>query len=246
MIGRLARTWLRLLLVQASWNYDRMQGVGVAYATEPLLENLPGGVGGERYATAMRRATRYFNAHPYLTGLAVGAVARAEHDGLSEKEIARLQRALVSPLGSLGDRLIWAGLLPAAVGLALLLGATTSPVVGVVAFLVLYNGVHVVVRGWALAVGWRDSTKVAAAIKARGIRLSLRLAGPVAGVSLGLALPVVAEWLVRDLTGGAHLAVVAVAAGGIVLARWVAPALGGLRFGLVIVALTLVVGWLWP
>lgn len=245
MIGRLARTWLRLLLVQASWNYDRMQGVGVAYATEPLIEDLPGGVRGERYAAAMRHATRYFNAHPYLTGLAVGAVARAEHDGLEEAQIAGLQRALVSPLGSLGDKLIWAGLLPAAVGMALLLAATVSPVVGVVAFLVVYNAVHVLMRGWGLLVGWRDSTKVARAMNARSVRGSLRLAGPVAGLSLGLALPIVGAWLAQGFTGGAQVAAVAVAAAAVVLGRWVAPSLGGLRFGLLLVALTLAVGWVW-
>ncbi|MFQ6045068.1 MAG: PTS system mannose/fructose/sorbose family transporter subunit IID [Gemmatimonadales bacterium] len=242
MIGRLARAWLRLLTVQASFNYDRMQGVGVAYASEPLLENLPGGTTGERYAAAMRHATRYFNAHPYLTGLAVGAVARAEHDGLSDAAIAGLQRALVSPLGSLGDRLIWAGLLPAAVGLALVLAAATSPLVGVLVFLVVYNAVHVAVRGWALAIGWRDSTKVARAINSPGVRASLRVAGPLAGLALGLALPLTAEWSAYDLTGRSQLAVAVVAAVAVVLGRWLWPSLGGLRFGLLLVALTLIGG----
>ncbi|MBI3081867.1 MAG: PTS system mannose/fructose/sorbose family transporter subunit IID, partial [Gemmatimonadetes bacterium] len=38
--GMLA-TWARTLIVQASWNYDRMVGIGVAYAMEPLLRDLP-------------------------------------------------------------------------------------------------------------------------------------------------------------------------------------------------------------
>lgn len=249
MIGRLARTWLRLLTVQASFNYDRMQGVGVAYASEPLLQNLPGGTAGERYRAAMSRAAKYFNAHPYLTGLAVGAVARAEHDGLNEQKIAALKRALVSPLGSMGDRLIWGGLLPAAVGIALVLAVTLSPLVGVAVFLVTYNTVHVVVRGWALAIGWRDSTGVARAIDSRGVKAGLRVAGPLAGLSLGLALPLTAEWLANDLTGSSLLGVAVVAAVAVVMGRWFWPSLGGLRFALLLVVLTLiggVGGAVWP
>ena len=34
------RAWLRLLAVQGTWNYERMLGVGMGYAAEPLLEDL--------------------------------------------------------------------------------------------------------------------------------------------------------------------------------------------------------------
>ena len=29
--------WLRLLAVQGTWNYERMLGVGMGYAADPLL-----------------------------------------------------------------------------------------------------------------------------------------------------------------------------------------------------------------
>ena len=34
------RALLRLLAVQGTWNYERMLGVGMGYAAEPLLEDL--------------------------------------------------------------------------------------------------------------------------------------------------------------------------------------------------------------
>ena len=39
----LAAAFLRLFTVQASWNYDRMVGVGMGVAEEPLLRSLRNG-----------------------------------------------------------------------------------------------------------------------------------------------------------------------------------------------------------
>lgn len=245
MMWRLAWSWIRLLMVQASWNYDRMQGIGIAFAMDPLLGALPGGRGGERYRDALRRAAEYFNAHPYLTALAVGALARVEHQGLPGEQIERLRKALVGPLGSTGDALIWAGALPAAVGLGLVVAVTATPTAGVLAFLLSYNVVHVALRTWALAAGWRHGREVARAFHGPRLQWARRLAGPVAGLSAGVALPLVTYWLVHDLTGPAQLGVAAVAGMGIALGRWVLPALGGLRYGLLLAALALGAGWLW-
>ena len=111
---KLVRTLLRLFTVQGSWNYERMQGIGVGVAEEPLLRDLraEGGSDGVAYRTAVARGAHFFNAHPYLCGLAVGAAARAEHDGVPPEQVERLRTALCGPLGSLGDRLVWAGWLP--------------------------------------------------------------------------------------------------------------------------------------
>jgi len=49
----------------------------------------------------------------------VGAAARAELDGESPERIDRMRTALCGPLGATGDRLIWAGWLPACVGVGL-------------------------------------------------------------------------------------------------------------------------------
>ena len=115
----LGRTLLRLFTVQGSWNYERMQGVGVGVAEEPLLRDLAVSRSAAAYRAAVARAAHFFNAHPYLCGMAVGAAARAEHDGTPPDQVERLRTALCGPLGSLGDRLVWAGWLPLNSGLAL-------------------------------------------------------------------------------------------------------------------------------
>ena len=230
------RAGLRLLTVQACFNHERMIGVGVGYATEPLLRALPGGVAGDRYRAAMGRATRYFNAHPYLVGLATGALARAEHDEVPGPQVERLRTALVSPLGAVGDRLVWAGTLPAASAIGLALSTDARAGLGAVAMLGLYNVPHLALRVWGLLAGWRHGTRVGRALANPVLHAALRVVGPAAAVAIGFAIPLVAVHLV----GGFDLAVWAGTAAGIMVAvgvlRWLTPTLGALRLGLLAAA----------
>jgi mannose/fructose/N-acetylgalactosamine-specific phosphotransferase system component IID len=238
----LVSAWFRTLLVQVAWNYDLMIGVGTAHASEPLLRDLPP----ERYQAAMRRSARFFNAHPYMVGVAIGAVARVEHDGLPDDAINRIRHALVGPLGSVGDKLVWAGVLPAAVGIGLIATAlTVSPVVGTTAFLVVYNVAHLWIRTWGLRSGWKNGKQVARALTAVGIQRGLRIMGPAAALLVGLSLPMIGQWLTTDMSGRAHLSIGVVAVLAIALSGWLAPRYGGLRFGLTAAAFALVAGWVW-
>lgn len=238
------RAGLRLLTVQACFNHERMIGVGVGYATEPLLRALPGGVAGDRYRAAMGRATQYFNAHPYMVGLAAGALARAEHDEVPGPQVERLRTALVSPLGALGDRLVWAGMLPAASAVGLALSTDARAGLGAVAMLGLYNVPHLVLRVWGLVAGWRHGTRVGRALANPVLHAALRVVGPAAALAIGFAMPLVAAHLV----GGFDLALWVGAATGIALAagvlRWLAPTLGAVRLGL-LVAVVVVLGSAW-
>lgn len=238
----LVLTWVRTLVVQGSWNYDRMVGVGVAYAMEPLLRDLPE----ERYHGALRRVAGFFNAHPYLTGLAAGALARAEYDGVPEAQVDRLRNALIGPLGSVGDRLIWAAWLPLCAALGLLVAASGSPLYGVVTFVVLYNVVHLALRSWGLLVGWHAGTTVAGALGGWLLKLGLRLGTRVAVFALGVALPPVAAWLMQGLSVRERAGAVGVAVLGVLTGRVILPTVSGLRLGLAFVATALIVGWLWP
>ena len=100
--------YFRMFALQGSWNYETLNGTGVGFSIEPALRLLPGGVNGEAYRAALARESRYFNAHPYLAGVAVGALTRAELDGVDATRIERFRTALAGPLGSVGDRLVWA------------------------------------------------------------------------------------------------------------------------------------------
>ena len=155
-LGTRIAIFFRLLAVQGAWNYETLVGNGIGFCLEPALRRLPGGLDGAAYRTALARESQYFNAHPYLTSVAVGALARAELDGESPERIERFRTALCGPLGALGDRLVWATFLPLCSFLALVVyGAGGSPLATVVTFLGVFNAGPLGLRLWGLQAGWR-------------------------------------------------------------------------------------------
>jgi PTS system mannose-specific IID component len=185
---------VRLFTVQASFTYERMIGIGFGFAAEPMLRGLGREGGAAPLRAAVARQSRFFNAHPYLAALAIGAAARAEMDGVPPERIERLRSALIGPLGSLGDRLIWAGWLPACAAIGLLLVACSAGAWAVVTFLVLYNVMHVWLRVWGLKEGWRAGVGVAGALASPGLQRALEAVAPLAALLVGAALPAVLAW----------------------------------------------------
>ena len=151
MKGR-TRALLRLWAVQGAWSYERMIGVGMGYASQSLLGDLES-ADPVRHREAVARSAEFFNCHPYLAGLALGASARAEHDGVPGAQIQRLRTALCSPLGALGDQLFWAGLVPILMSLALVVLALGGGGLVLVGVVLLYNVARVLVTRWALMTG---------------------------------------------------------------------------------------------
>lgn len=245
MKPKLLRAFARSLIVQASWNYDRMVGVGVAYVMEPLLKNLGGAEAELRYRRALARVAGFFNAHPYLTGMAAGALARAEHDGLPEAQAERLKNALIGPLGSVGDQLVWAGWLPISAAAGLIVAATVSPPAGVAAFLLSYNAVHLGLRAWGLAIGWRTGIGVAGALAGRMLQLGVRFGALAAPFAIGVALPLVLARLAEGFQARERLAALVVGGLGLVISRGLAPTVSGVKLGLLFVLSALVAGWIW-
>lgn len=241
----------RLFGIQSAFSYERMLGIGFAHAIEPLLRPLRERDGGARYREALARHARFFNAHPYVASLAVGAAARAELDGEKPERIDRMRDALCGPLGALGDRLIWAGWLPACAATGLVLAALGARGWGVAAFLVLYNVVHVPLRLWGLRAGYRAGTRVAGALASPVLRRGLALVGPAAALLLGAALPLVAAWVVRrgmpwDAAWD-HAAVAAVGAVVFVaLLGSLRGRLSGVGLAMVVMAGVVLAGVAWP
>ncbi|HET7456321.1 MAG TPA: PTS system mannose/fructose/sorbose family transporter subunit IID [Gemmatimonadaceae bacterium] len=236
-----ARTWIamyvRLLAIQGSWNYETLMGNGVGFCTEPALRLLPGGRGGDAYRAALARQSKYFNAHPYLAAVAVGALARVEIDGEPPARIERFRTALCGPLGSVGDRLVWAGWLPFCSVVALaVFGLDAGPAAVVLTFLVLYNAGHLALRAWGLTVGWRRGMSVAPALANPVLRRGPEHIARVAALAAGAALPLALSRAIgigRALTGGVAVAVVL---GAVVVARLHGRA-EGWRLALVALAL---------
>jgi PTS system mannose-specific IID component len=234
-------TFFRSFLIQGSWNYRTMLGTGFGFAMLPGLRRLfrerP-----EELEAAVERHLEHFNAHPYLSNVALGACLRLEADGATPETVRRFKTAVRGPLGGIGDALVWATWLPvvsmAAVALYWwgLSGAWAAA-----AFLVMYNTGHVGLRIWGfrtgLAAGRQVAGRLAAArfadwtmrLRSWGVVAIGVLAGAVLGGEGGLA-DAGSGWVVLATAGfvlglfvGHHVwrpAAVAVVAAIAILATW--------------------------
>jgi mannose PTS system EIID component len=212
--------FVRLLAIQGSWNYETLLGNGVGFSVEPALRLLPGGQGGEAYRAALARQSQYFNAHPYMAAVAVGALARAELDGEPPARIERFRTALCGPLGSVGDRLVWAAWLPACSIAALAafgFGVGTGGVILV--FLGLYNAGHLALRAWGLSAGLEHGMRVASALGGPVLRRGPSHIAQAAALIGGVALPLALDRVIGPGRALFGIVLGAVALGGIVLAR---------------------------
>jgi fructoselysine and glucoselysine-specific PTS system IID component len=158
----------RSLLIQGAWNYQGMQHLGFLWSLLPVLRQLPV----EERREALQRAAEFYNAHPYLCGYLLGAAANLESSGQGPSS-TRLKKAALTPLGTVGDRLFWAGLRP------------LSGMCGILAFLLLVvHGSHESPGRWLSAIG----VAVLATLGYNLIHLSWRRKALRDGHELGLGL----------------------------------------------------------
>jgi len=204
--------WRRQFLLQGCWNYEGMQNVGFAYAILPALRdfyaNRP-----EDALKAVKRHLEFFNTHPAMGALVLGASVRLEErvaaGETDPRAIGTFKVGLMGSLGAVGDSFFWGALRPmASVAGALL--ALLHPLLGVAALILLYNGVHLTLRRRGFAAGMQGPEAVVAWLKQAALNvrtddlrlLAAILAGAYAGVFAarffvqeGGALPVLASLL---------------------------------------------------
>lgn len=153
----LLRVFLRSLLIQASWSFDRMQSLGFAFAIRPVLRRLYPDAG--EYRARLSRHMEYFNTQPYFASFILGAAARIEEEQASganpPQDISALKNTLMAPLGALGDSFFWGALKPlsAIIAVAMLIaGVHWAPLL----FLILYNAWHLRLRAGMLKWGYES------------------------------------------------------------------------------------------
>ena len=162
-------TFARSFAIQGSWNYRTMLGQGFAFALLPVLKHAYRG-DAEALERALGRHAGHFNAHPYMAELALGAVARMEVDGADPETIRRFKAAIRGPLGGIGDRLVWAGAVPAAALAGLVVAVGGAPAwLPALLFLGVYNAGHLTLRIWAYRVGLQEGARVAGRLRSAAL-----------------------------------------------------------------------------
>lgn len=152
---------LRSLALQLFLNYKTMQGPGYLFALKPELE--------EADEHKVRAVASMINGHPVFSSVALGAIAarlREPVDEAKAKEIVEWKRGLSTPLGAIGDSLIWERFKPAllAIVVATMIvgGQKADSVWGwcAVALLLIYNLTLWSFRSWGFTNGFRLSERV--------------------------------------------------------------------------------------
>lgn len=148
--GPIRRTLLlRSFLLQASWNFEQMQGLGALFVLSPLLRNL---YQGEELQQACARHLSYFNTHPFVAPLILSGVAQLEANGADAEEVDEFRQLLMAPCAAMGDAFFWGGVRPFAAVLALFFALQGSLLAPVVLF-VVFNVPHLLVRVVGFAKG---------------------------------------------------------------------------------------------
>jgi PTS system mannose-specific IID component len=101
--------WRWVLFLHASYNYERLQGLGFAHAMKPVIDFLYKTTA-ER-AQALRRHLVFFNSEPQLGALVPAAVIAMEEErasgvAISDEAINGVKSGLMGPLAGVGDSLI--------------------------------------------------------------------------------------------------------------------------------------------
>ncbi|MCP3178074.1 MAG: PTS system mannose/fructose/sorbose family transporter subunit IID [Desulfuromonadales bacterium] len=166
----------RLFLLQASWNFERLQSLGALYVMAPGLRFL---YQGQELSMAFQRHLSYFNTHPYMASPVLGAALALEEAGTCGQDsmlgVGEFKEMTMAPYAAMGDALFWGALRPLAAAVSLFFaikGSLWAPVV----FLLLFNTPHLWMRVGGFFRGYRSGLQVVEILQKRSLPdLALRI-----------------------------------------------------------------------
>lgn len=149
---------------QASWSYERMQGIGFTVGMAPALKEIYKD-DEEGLEQALVRHTEFFNTGPtYAFNLILGATAALEEQKADPVLIRGVKTGMMGPLAAIGDTLNWAILgplvfsIPASMAIA---GNITGAYIALAITQVLFIGWNFFVQWKTLNIGYEQGAEVA-------------------------------------------------------------------------------------
>jgi len=141
-----------------TFNYDTQLAPAVGFGIGPLLRKIY--PDDDEYVEALNNHFRYFNTHPWVANLVLGAtLALEDKEGISAADaVQNIKVSLMGPLAGIGDTLIWT-LLPTILGSIAGYMALEGNPVGTILWL-LTNVFFIAVRTQLMWVGYREGTKL--------------------------------------------------------------------------------------
>ena len=153
----------RSQFLQASWNFERMQNVGWAYAMIPALKKLY--TDKEDRAQALKRHLEFFNTHPYVAAPVLGVTLTLEEEKAAGRDIdnAAIQGVkigMMGPLAGVGDPIFWGTLRPVLGAFAASL-ALSENFIGPIIFFVVWNVVRMAFLWYTQEFGYVQGGNIA-------------------------------------------------------------------------------------
>ena len=127
---------IRSTLLQASFNYERMQSGGWTYAMLPFLDKIFKN-DREKLSQAMTDNLDFMNTHPVLVGFLMGLLISLYEQGEKFETINAIKVGLFGPIAGIGDSIFWFTILPIVAGITASL-AMDGKVVGPIIFFIIY------------------------------------------------------------------------------------------------------------
>ncbi|SLM61437.1 MULTISPECIES: PTS system mannose/fructose/sorbose family transporter subunit IID [Dickeya] len=130
------QSWLRMLWVQASFNYQRMQSSGFLYAMLPALQRIHKNK--RDLSLSLKLHNEFFNTSPWLVSFMQGVILAMEKGKQPIETIRSFKVAAMGPLGGIGDAMCQLTILPITASIAAAL-ALDNVYIAPIIFLLLFN-----------------------------------------------------------------------------------------------------------
>lgn len=156
------KVWWRSTFLQGSWNYERMQNLGWAYALIPAIKKLY--TSKEDRAAALERHLEFFNTHPYVAAPIIGVTLALEEERANGAEIddtaiQGVKIGMMGPLAGVGDPVFWFTVRPilGALGASL---AMAGNIVGPLLFFFGWNIIRMAFLWYTQELGYKAGSKI--------------------------------------------------------------------------------------
>lgn len=167
----LQKLFWRSIPMEHSWNYERMDNVGFAWALMPILKKLYPNK--EDYKKALQRHLTLYNVTPYIDTFPMAIAAAMEETNSKDPNfntdsIQDVKTALMGPLSGIGDAFFWGTLRILATGIGTAL-ALKGSILGPILFFLVFNVPVMLARYYGTFLGYGLGTNVIGSIQNSGI-----------------------------------------------------------------------------
>lgn len=154
--------WLRSFFLQGSWNYERMQNGGWAFAMIPAIKRLYKTK--EEQAAALKRHLEFFNTHPYVASPILGVTLvleeeRANGVEVDDATIQGVKVGMMGPLAGIGDPVFWFTVRPILGALAASL-AMNGSILGPIIFFFAWNIIRMAFMWYTQELGYKAGSRI--------------------------------------------------------------------------------------